>query len=1122
MFTGSVSSPTNRPLRIGIDCRVWGYEETLKRGMGRYTQAQIAETIRQNPQHEYVLYCHQDVNLDSFVQSLGSLRSVTIRSVIERIALTPTNISEVSHTFQALLWGDNLDLFHQTAHFLMADLVLTDFEVCPLLVTHYDLIPYIYPHEYLIDPLTRSIYMIAFETLRKADFLIAISNAVKKEAIHYLDFDADRIRVAYPIPDPIFCPLSPAETIDQLALLRHRLPQLIPNSFILAVPGFHHSKNLDGLLKAYSLLSRQMRSAFPLVLTFDTSKEIQAELLARTRSYGIDEHVVITGYVSDMELVALYNAATVYLHPSRYEGFGLPVVEAMCCGTAVVTTTAASLAEVSGSAALLVDPEDPSALAMAIESVLTNDEQRTRLEIAAQARSPVFNADQLGMETMAAYKEAAATIIPRGRPRKRIAFWTPLPPIKSGIADYSLELLEQLEEWFDIDVFIDAKYVATPRHDQTYEVFSYKDFERRALEFPFALNVYQLGNSTFHTYIYEQALRVPGLVVLHDLAMSNLFYHLAMTQGDVAQFLDELAYSDGPAALAEAKHWLKQANRSADDYVRFFRRYPMLRRICESSAALIVHLPDAKEEIERRYGPVEVQVILEGVRDQLTHGPSETFHELRAKFGIADDTFVVGAFGIVAEIKQIDVVLHAFAKLVAQVPNCVFVIVGEETDSNYQLKLRQLIDELSIQTRVRFVGYATQDLFNAYLLVCDVIVNLRYPSMMQMSAILVRALAAGKPTIVTDLPEWRFLPDTFCRKVLPEDRQGTSLASHLIELAKNPIIRERAGHDARAYFEHNLSVNQMAQSYTKVIDRNITRSLSKPQQESVAITGGGSMDTLLHSFSKWNSWRLAQDFGGVTKRLTRIPGISYVQRTLVRVRNLGKLWGAEYELFQSLINEIERQNSLIESLSRQLQQYQTMAQRLDSHVERQELALHNAQSSVELSATSDTVSTLAAQISQVAGNVRRLEYVLLRDAKNRTADSAEFFEPRIFTDLLQLCENAVADLKNSSSVDISIHGIRNEHGLFALVNYLGERLNVYSPTDRYHFDFHPNWHSRLSLSELSARIPEAGHFVLLTLSSDYQLPDLVGFSAVYTESVTIRELAFRVSVWRRAGRHSVQ
>jgi len=1150
MFTGAVSSSTNRPLRIGIDCRVWGYEETLKRGMGRYTQAQIAETIRQNPQHEYVLYCHRDVNLDTLVQSLGSPRSVTIRPIIERLTLTPANIPEVSHTFQTLLWDDNLDLFHQTAHFLMADLILTDFEVCPLLVTHYDLIPYIYPQEYLNDPLTRSIYMICLETLQKADFLIAISNAVKEEAIHHLGFDADRIRVAYPIPDPVFRPLVPAESSDRLVSLRRRLPQLVPNHFILAVPGFHHSKNLDGLLNAYSLLSEPLQSAFPLVLTFDASKEIQAELLTKARSHGIDEHIVITGYVSDAELVALYNGAAVYVHPSRYEGFGLPVVEAMCCGTAVVTTTAASLSEIAGPVALLVDSEDSHALAAAMELVLTSDERRTTMEREGLARSGLFSANQLGIETMAAYEEAATTTIPRGRPRKRIAFWTPLPPVKSGIADYSLELLEQLEAWFDIDVFIDDDYVSTPQPDRTYEVFSYRDFERRALEFPFALNIYQLGNSTFHTYIYEQALRVPGLVVLHDLAMSNLFYHLAATQGNISQFLDELAYSDGHQALAEAHRWLKQTGRSSDDYVRFFRRYPMLRRLCESSAALIVHLPNAKEEIERRYGPVDVRVILEGVRDPLTQGAIETPREVRAKLGIGDDAFVVGAFGIVAEIKQIDVALRAFAKLLAQAPNSVFVVVGEETDSNYRLILRRLVDELAIQPNVRFVGYVTQALFNTYLRICDVIVNLRYPSLMQMSAVLARALAAGKPTIVTDLPEWRFLPDTFCWKVMPDDRQGNALASRLIELANNPAVRERAGREARTYYEHNLSVKQMALNYTKVIDRNANRSLPRPPQEGVAITVDGMMDTILHNFAKWNGWRLKQDFGGVTRRLTGIPGVSYAQRTLVRVRNLGKLWGAEYELFQSLINQVERQNVLaqrlnnelerqndvvqslnselqqhkavIQSLDGELQRHKALAQRLDSNVERQELTLHDIQASVELTATSEPISALAARIEQVTGNVRRLEYVLLRGAKNRIADSAAFFEPRIFTDLLKLCEDAVADLKNSSAVDISIHGVHNEPGLFALVSYLGERLNVYSPTARYHFDFHPDWPSRLSSAELSAGIPQEGHFVLVTRNSDHTLPGLENFTLIYTDSVTIHGLDFRASVWRHEGGLSAQ
>ncbi len=162
--------------------------------------------------------------------------------------------------------------------------------------------------------------------------------------------------MAWPIADACFRPL-PAPVVAQMLVGLRRRTRL-PEHFVLAVTHLHHSKNLSVLLEGYAHLPDAVRAQLPLVVSCHLDAGQLSSLQESVAAFGLDDDVVTTGLVSNDELAALYNAATMLVHPSRYEGFGLPVLEAMQVGTPVVTTTASSLPEVAGDAALLVDDDD--------------------------------------------------------------------------------------------------------------------------------------------------------------------------------------------------------------------------------------------------------------------------------------------------------------------------------------------------------------------------------------------------------------------------------------------------------------------------------------------------------------------------------------------------------------------------------------------------------------------------------------------------------------------------------------------------------------------------------------------------------------------------------------------
>jgi hypothetical protein len=260
--------------------------------------------------------------------------------------------------------------------------------------------------------------------------------------------------------------------------------------------------------------------------------------------------------VTDEELCALYNQATLLAHPSRYEGFGLPVVEAMRCGTPVVTTTASSLPEVAGDAALLVDPEDPAALAGAIARLAADPGLRDTLRQRGFDQALRFDGAQLATSTIESYRRAAAPPDPSGIPgagrdRLRLAVWTPLPPQQSGIADYSAELLDGLAPRCDLEVFVDGGYLPDAELMLRHEVHHHSAFARRAAQKPFDAVVYQVGAFPYHDYMAPALGLHPGIVVLHDLVWSPVVYDRFHRLGDVEAFRRQFAGIHGHGALEE-------------------------------------------------------------------------------------------------------------------------------------------------------------------------------------------------------------------------------------------------------------------------------------------------------------------------------------------------------------------------------------------------------------------------------------------------------------------------------------------------------------------------------------------------------------------------------------------
>jgi glycosyltransferase involved in cell wall biosynthesis len=226
------------------------------------------------------------------------------------------------------------------------------------------------------------------------------------------DFTRDEILEVYqPMPEKIV--VTPCGVLthfqpikDPTALQEIRRKYGIENDFILAVGNIQPRKNLVGLIRAYAILKSQGLDSMPLVVVGKSRWQV-GEVYQAVQSNNLEKQIIFTGYIPEQDLLLLYNAAKVFVYPSFYEGFGLPVVEAMTCGTPVITSNRASLPWVAGEATLLIDPDRPNEIAEALAKVLADENLAKEMSRKGLEQAARFSWENTAALTLAAYQVAA-------------------------------------------------------------------------------------------------------------------------------------------------------------------------------------------------------------------------------------------------------------------------------------------------------------------------------------------------------------------------------------------------------------------------------------------------------------------------------------------------------------------------------------------------------------------------------------------------------------------------------------------------------------------------------------------------------------------------------------------
>ncbi len=366
----------------------------------------------------------------------------------------------------------------------------------------------------------------------------------------------------------------------------------------------------------------------------------------------------------------------------------------------------------------------------------------------------------------------------------RLAFFSPLPPVKSGIADYSAALLDPLARMTQVEAFACAP--------QKFEPSSYEAV------------VYQVGNNPHHIFVYEAALRHPGVVVLHEGNLHHLIADMTIRRGDWDAYMRELESSGGPEALEFAKRHVRTLERGPQYEI------PMLRSILESSRAVIVH-SEAVAGVVREHG-------FQGPVGKIPHGSwIEQVDRMayRAPLGLDERTPLIGIFGFLKPYKRIAESLRAFRRLIRVVPEARLILVGE---AHPELPLHSMISSMGLAAHARHIEFVPIEDFNGYMGACDIVLNLRYPTVGESSGTLQRALGMGKAVVVSDVGSFREYPDEICLKAPVDASEEDHLFEYLNLLVSRPEVARALGARAAAWVSKECSWEVVARRYADFLE----------------------------------------------------------------------------------------------------------------------------------------------------------------------------------------------------------------------------------------------------------------------------------------------------------------
>ena len=825
-------------MRIVIDLQACQSPSSRNRGIGRYSIS-LAQAIAQKAgNHEIFLLLNSQ-----FPDTITPIRKA-FHSLIpeERIHVfdIPTPVAELS-SFNAwrIMASEqireyaisclNPDVVHVSSLFEgfennVVTSISSTITKSSTGVTLYDLIPLMRADIYLKNVSVKNWYHRKLESLKKAELLLAISENSRQEAIDTLNIDSSKVINISSAIDDHFQPIS--LNVEKIRSLKKKYG--IDRRFVMYTGGIDYRKNIEGLIQGYAKLPYELRVNYQLAIVCSIKPDEKDNLAKIAKKYGLQKQdLVLTGYVTDEDLAALYNLCDLFVFPSLYEGFGLPVLEAMACGAPVIGSNTSSIPEVVGRQDALFNPNITEDITQAIYAVLTNPELEKSLRTHGIQQSTKFSwskSADLAIEAFEAMHERKISskkvqvLIPSIK--KKLAYLSPLPPDKSGIADYSLDLLYELTNFYEITLITDNPHISHPWLLKNCSVRNVTWFKNNFANFERV--IYHFGNSDFHLNMFDLLKNHIGVVVLHDFYLSGALQsrdYKTMALGNL--FGKSLYDSHGYSALLAYK---------AEPTGSVVLKYPCNKSVLIHSVGIISHSHYSTQLAHQWYGSNATRDwnIIPQLKP-LVEASNSTQERKLLKY--KDQDFLVCSFGMLSNTKLNHRLLEAWlSSSLAKKTNCYLIFVGENDAGQYGKDLQRKINESAIQNRICITGFVNSEIYCRHLTIADIAVQLRSLSRGETSRAILDVMSYGIPLIFNAHGTMSEYPDDLCIK-LQDDFSKQELISALEDLYRDKSLREQINKAERNYINEYHDPKVIGQKYYDVIEKSYQNSLYAHYQD---------------------------------------------------------------------------------------------------------------------------------------------------------------------------------------------------------------------------------------------------------------------------------------------------
>ena len=355
----------------------------------------------------------------------------------------------------------------------------------------------------------------------------------------------------------------------------------------------------------------------------------------------------------------------------------------------------------------------------------------------------------------------------------KVAYYSPLPPSRSGVADYSALLLPALESRIEVVVARAGRLRRAPKAD---------------------IALFHIGNDPkAHGWIVKALRKRPGVVVLHEIVLHHLVAGITLARGDAAGYLAAMERDHGLAGRLLAYGVLD--NRIPPLWETRPQDFPLAGEILRLADGLIVHSRYV-EDGARRLG-------YEGRVSRIPHPAWQR------DIATVEGPLLIGCFGHQNESKRIPQLYAAFARLRKSKPDARLLVVGGASSR---------LADLETPEGVTREGYVDEERLWSLIEACDVVVSLRSPTMGETSGTVIRALSVGRPLVVSDVGWFSELPETVAVKVAPDEREVETLADELARLAGSEVLRRQMGEAARQLATSDHALDRVAELYVAALE----------------------------------------------------------------------------------------------------------------------------------------------------------------------------------------------------------------------------------------------------------------------------------------------------------------